>query len=98
MLDAVLCILNVGVQWHVLPQCYPNYKIVHRRFRNSCCNVVFRYFYTDLANTLREEGGIDESGCYIDATFASDKGDDEAYDNVWLEPEFLNHRQHCSFF
>ena len=29
---------------------------------------------TELANTLREEGAIDESECYIDATFASAKG------------------------
>jgi transposase len=26
-------ILNPGAQWHMLPQCYPNYKTVHRRFQ-----------------------------------------------------------------
>ena len=32
---------------------------------------------TDLANVLRDQGGIDESECYIDATFASAKGGGE---------------------
>jgi transposase len=30
ILEAVLWILNTGAQWHMLPQCYPNYKTVHR--------------------------------------------------------------------
>jgi hypothetical protein len=25
--------LNTGAQWHMLPQSYPNYKTVHRRFQ-----------------------------------------------------------------
>jgi transposase len=32
--EAVLWILNTGAQWHMLPQCYPNYKTVHRRVQN----------------------------------------------------------------
>ena len=32
---------------------------------------------TDLANTLRDEGALDESECFIDATFASAKGGGE---------------------
>lgn len=74
VLDAVLWILNTGAQWHMLPQCYPNYKTVHRRFQHGCRNEVLRAVLTDLANTLRDEGGIDESECFIDATFASAKG------------------------
>jgi transposase len=34
VLEAVLWILNTGVQWHILPQCYPNYRTVHRRFQS----------------------------------------------------------------
>ena len=30
VLETVLWILNTGAQWHLLPQCYPNYKTVHR--------------------------------------------------------------------
>ena len=74
VLEAVLWILNTGAQWHMLPQCYPNYKTVHRRFQNWCRSKVLRNVLTDLANTLREEGGIDESESFIDATFASAKG------------------------
>jgi len=32
---------------------------------------------TDLANTLRDDGAVDESECYIDGTFASPKGGGE---------------------
>src|SRR3569623_2948242 len=74
ILEAVLLILNTGAQWHMLPQCYPNYKTVHRRFQNWCRNEVLRDVMTDLANTLRDEGALDESECFIDATFASAKG------------------------
>src|ERR1700678_986861 len=74
VLEAVLWILNTGAQWHMLPQSYPNYKTVHRRFQQWCENEVIRAALTDLANTLRHEGAIDESESYIDATFASAKG------------------------
>jgi transposase len=74
VLEAVLWILNTGAQWHMLPQCFPNYKTVHRRFQSWCRNEVLRDVLTDLANTLREEGSIDESESFIDATFASAKG------------------------
>ena len=33
VLEAVLWILNTGAQWHMLPQSYPNYKTMHRRFQ-----------------------------------------------------------------
>jgi hypothetical protein len=52
----------------------PNYKTVHRRFQQWCENEVIRAALTELANVLREKGAIDESECYIDATFASAKG------------------------
>ena len=74
VLEAFLWLLNTGAQWHMLPQCYPNYKTVHRRFQNWCRNDVLREVMTDLANALRDEGALDESECFIDATFASAKG------------------------
>lgn len=77
VLDAVLWILNTGAQWHMLPQSYPNYKTVHRRFQKWCESEVIRAALTDLANALREQGAVDESECYIDATFASAKGGGE---------------------
>ncbi|WP_442868746.1 transposase [Bradyrhizobium sp. CCBAU 21362] len=42
VLGAALWILNTGAQWHMLPQCYPNYKTVHRRFQSWCRNEVLR--------------------------------------------------------
>jgi len=54
--------------------CYPNYKTVYRRFQHWCQQEVLREVLTDLANTRRDEGALDESECFIDATFASAKG------------------------
>lgn len=78
VLEAVLWILNTGAQWHMLPQCYPNYKTVHRRFQQWCRNEVLRDVMVDLANALRDEDVIDESECFIDATFTPARGGGEA--------------------
>lgn len=74
VLEAVLWILNTGAQWHMLPQCYPNFKTVHRRFQTWCEHEVLREVLRDLANELRDRGAIDEREAFIDATFASAKG------------------------
>ena len=57
VLEAVLWILNTGAQWHMLPQSYPNYKTVHRRFQSWCHSEVLRQILTDVANELRDKGG-----------------------------------------
>src|SRR6516225_5461634 len=67
-------ILNTGAQWHMLPQSYPNYKTVHRRFQTWCCNEILRLVLTDVANELRDKGVLDEEECFIDATFVMAKG------------------------
>src|SRR5580700_4923937 len=72
--EAVLWILNTGAQWHMLPQGFPNYKTVHRRFQTWCRNDVLRRILVDLANDLRERGVLDERECFIDATFVMAKG------------------------
>src|SRR5512135_1350739 len=74
VLEAVLWILNTGAQWHMLPQSYPNYKTVHRRFQTWCSNEVLRRVLTDVANELRDRGALDEEECFIDATFVMAKG------------------------
>lgn len=78
VLKAVLWILNTGAQWNLLPLGYPNYKTVHRRFQQWCQQEVLREVLTQLANTLRDEGTIDERESFIDATFAAAKGGGEA--------------------
>src|SRR5213082_4291517 len=45
--EAVLWILNTGAQWHMLPQSYPNYKSVHRRFQTWCRDEVLRRVLMD---------------------------------------------------
>jgi transposase len=62
----------------MLPQSFPNYKTVHRRFQQWCEQQVLREVLKDLANTLREQGDIDEREAFIDATFASAKGGGDA--------------------
>src|SRR5262245_59097535 len=42
VLEAVLWLLNTGAQWHMLPQSYPNYKTVHRRFQAWCRDEILR--------------------------------------------------------
>ena len=65
---------NTGAQWHMLPQCYPNYKTVRRRFQTWCRSEdSARHSHGD-ANELRERGMLDEEECFIDATFVMAKG------------------------
>jgi hypothetical protein len=53
----------------------PNTGLSGTCFRQQWCeNEVIRGALTERANTLREFGAIDESECYIDATFATAKG------------------------
>jgi transposase len=73
VLEAALWILITGAQWRMLPQCYPNYKTVHRRFQTWCRNEILRRVLTDIASELRERGALDEEECFIDATFAMPK-------------------------
>ncbi len=68
------CGFYTGAQWHMLPQSYPNYKTVHRRFQTWCCHEILRLVLTDVANELRENGALDEEECFIDATFVMAKG------------------------
>jgi len=74
ILDAVLWILKTGAQWSMLPQSYPNYKTVHRRFQQWCEQEVLRQILEELASELSGLGKLDPSECYIDATFVNGRG------------------------
>lgn len=74
VLEGVVWILNTRAQRHWLPQCYPNYKTVHRRVQQWYQSEVLRPVLVELANTLREQGALDEREAFIDATFAMAKG------------------------
>ena len=68
ILEAVLWILKIGAQWHMLPQCHPNYKTVPPQFQAWCSNEV-------LASELRGVRVIDRLKAFIDTSFARAKGD-----------------------
>ena len=48
VVEAVLWILNTGAQSHMLPQSYPAYKTVHRRFQTWCGNEILRRVLTPV--------------------------------------------------
>ena len=58
VLEAVLWLLNTGAQWHMLPQGYPNYKTVHRRFQAWCRDEILRRLLSNrpLGAALRALG------------------------------------------
>ena len=72
--EGVLWILKTGAQWHMMLQCYPNYKTAHRRFQKWCRAGVLENALRDLAGELRESRRIDGSEAFIDASFARAKG------------------------
>jgi len=74
ILDAVLWLLKTGSQWSMLPQSYPNYKTVHRRFQQWCKRKILRDVLTGLAKDLEKQRKMDPSECYIDATFVNGRG------------------------
>src|SRR5215831_9299228 len=55
VLEAVLWLLNTGAQLHMLPQSYPNYKTVHRRFQAWCRDEILRRLLTDVATSFATE-------------------------------------------
>src|SRR5262245_3494660 len=61
-------------EWHMLPQSYPNYKTVHRRFQTWCRDEILRRVLTDVANELRDRGALDKEECVSDTTFVMGKG------------------------
>jgi hypothetical protein len=70
----------------MLPQCHPHDWTVHHRVQEWCEREVLRDVLTELANTQREQGEIDEYQAFIDATCTSDKGEGEAHDKThrWI--------------
>src|SRR5205085_10940406 len=61
VLESVLWILNTGAQWHMIPQGYPNYKMVQRRLQIWNRKEVVRNVLTVLPNERLLEGEILES-------------------------------------
>jgi len=79
IVEAVRWMLNTGAHWHLRPQCYTNDNTVHHRFQPWCERAVLREMLTPRANTLREEGELDERERCIDATIASAQGGGDGF-------------------
>jgi len=69
ILNGILWILKTGARWQDLPDRYPPYQTVHRRFQDWNKAGVMRAILQELARDLKERGGIDLSECFIDGTF-----------------------------
>src|SRR2546421_4119373 len=66
--------LNTGAQWHMLPQSYPNYKTVHRRFQAWCGDEILRRVVAGGGYELRGRGGVGEEKRFIDGAVGMGKG------------------------
>ena len=75
VLDAVLWVLHSGAPWHFLPQCFPNYKTVHRRYQRWMRTGVLDSVLKDLAAEAGRYGLLDGDEAYIDGSFAPAKRD-----------------------
>src|SRR2546427_5623839 len=74
VLEAVLWILNTGAQWHMLPQSYPNYKTVHRRFQAWCRDEILRRGVWGGCNKARRTGARGEEKTFFSPTVLMAKG------------------------
>jgi transposase len=73
VLNGVLWILRTGAPWHDLPPRYPPYQTCHRRFKQWGRDGLLTDVLTRLAEDLRDQGKLDLSETFIDATFSSAK-------------------------
>lgn len=73
ILDGVLWILRTGARWQDLPERYPAYQTVHRRYQAWVKDGTLEHALEALATNLRDRGGLDLREAYIDGTFSSAK-------------------------
>ncbi len=74
--NGILWILRTGAPWMDLPDRYPPYQTLHRRFQQWVRSGVLESVLRALADDLKQRGDIDLSECYIDGTFiVAKKGD-----------------------
>lgn len=73
VLNGVLWVLGTGAQWRELPERYPPFQTCHRRFQQWVRSGAFEKALRVLAQRLQEEGRLDLSEAFIDATFAAAK-------------------------
>ena len=73
VLNGILWVLRTGAQWKEMPDRYPPYQTVHRRFQEWVRQRVFQKVLRALAKELVAEGKLTLDEWFMDATFASAK-------------------------
>jgi len=73
VLNGILWILRTGAHWEELPERYPPYQTVHRRFQAWNRSGVMTRLLEALAEDLKARGKIDVRECFIDGTFVGAK-------------------------
>ncbi len=73
VLNGILWVLRTGAPWKDLPERYPPYQTVHRRFSAWNRSGVMKRLLAALAEDLRERGKLDVRECFIDGTFVGAK-------------------------
>jgi transposase len=72
-LNGILWVLRTGAPWKDLPDRYPPYQTCHRRFQQWTRSGAFDNILRTLAEHLSENGGMDLSEAFVDASFSSAK-------------------------
>jgi transposase len=70
VLNGILWILRTGAPWKDLPDRYPPHQTCHRWLQRWRKDGVFELILAELAEDLRERGGIDLREALIDGTLA----------------------------
>ena len=73
VLDGVLWIMRTGAPWKDLPGRYGPYQTAHRRFQNWVRSGVMEKVLLEIAQDLKDRGGLDLRECFIDGTFVPAK-------------------------
>ena len=73
VLDAINWIHCTRAPWEDLPERFPPYQPVQRRFQNWREAVVMQEILRALARDLYERGGLDLSECFMDTILSSAK-------------------------
>ncbi len=82
VLDGILWVLRTGAPWKDLPERYPPYQTVHRRFREWVTEGVLTKLLQALAEDMLARGKLDVSECFIDGSFSGAKKGA----SVWVRP------------
>lgn len=73
VLEGILCVLKTGARWKDLPERYLPYQTCHWRYQAWVKQEVMKQVLEKLVIHLKEQGKIDLTETFIDATFVKAK-------------------------